>query len=188
MELLENDLVEGSSGRFGKRLIYIRRGDKTIIGRRSAKRRNPNTPLQQGVRELFAEGVLYAREVIADEVKKALYQAKATGNQSAFNVALSDFCKAPEIRKYSVSDYTGQIGDKISIRAIDDFKVESVKLVIKSSTDSTIEEGLAVLSANGADWIYTATVANPTLPGTKLIMSAADMPGNITTQEVILEF
>lgn len=187
MELLENDLVEGSSGRFGKRLIYTQRGTKTIVSRRPARKRNPNTPRQKAVRELFAEGILYAREVIADEVTKAMYQAKARGNQSAFNVALSDYCKAPEISKYSLADYTGQIGDKISIRAIDDFKVQSVKLVIKSSTDNMIEEGQAVLSANGADWIYTATVANPTLAGTTLIMSAVDIPGNITSQEVILE-
>lgn len=186
MELLENDLLEGSSGRFGKRLIYGQRGHKTIIARRPAKKRNPKTPRQVEVRELFSEGVLYARAVIADEVKKALYQAKVSGNQSAFNLALSDFCKAPEIRKYNVTEYNGQIGDKISIRAFDDFKVESVKLIIKDSTDGTIEEGSAVLSANGADWIYTATAANPGLVGTKLIMSVADMPGNITTQEVVL--
>lgn len=186
MELLENDLVEGSSGRFGKRLIYGQRGHKTIIARRPAKKRNPKTPNQVKVRELFSEGVLYARAVIADEEKKALYQAKVKGNQSAFNLALSDFCKAPEIRKHNVTEYTGQIGDKISIRAFDDFKVESVRVIIKVSSDTTIEEGLAVLSANGADWIYTAIAVNPVPAGSKLIISAADIPGNITTEEVVL--
>lgn len=186
MELLENDLLEGSSGRFGKRLIYGQRGPKTIISRRPAKRRNPQTSRQMEVRDLFSEGVLYARAVIADQEKKALYQSKVRGNQSAFNLALSDFCKAPEIRKYDVTEYTGQIGDKISIRAFDDFKVEWVRLTIKDGGDITIDEGSAILSANGADWIYTATAANPVLPGTKLIISVADIPGNITTQEVVL--
>ena len=186
MELLENDLIEGSSGRFGKRLVYSQRGGKTIITRRAARKRDPNSTLQQQVRELFAEGILYGKTVIADEVKKAIYQAKTKGNQTAFNLAVSDFCKAPEIKKYDATAYTGQIGDTISIRAIDDFKVVWVKLVIKDSADSIIEDGAALLSANGADWIYTATVANPTLTGTKLIMSAADMPGNVTTQEVVL--
>jgi hypothetical protein len=64
--------------------------------------------------------------------------------------------------------------------------VESVKLIIKDSTDSTIEEGLAILSANGVDWIYTATAVHPGLAGTKLIISASDIPGNITRQEVTL--
>lgn len=186
MKLVENDLVMGSSGRFGKRLVYRQRGGKTIIAGRPARKKNPNTARQREIRELFAEGVLYAKSAIADEVIKAAYQAKASGNQTAFNLALSDFCKAPEIRKYNVSDYAGKIGDKISIRAIDDFKVEWVKLIIKDRTNSTIEEGAALLSANGADWIYTAKAVNRGLAGTKLIISAADMPGNITTQEVIL--
>lgn len=186
MELLENDLLEGASGRFGKRLVYRQRGHKTIIARRTLRKTNPNTLRQTEVRDLFSEAVIYARGVIADSATKALYQAKVSGNQSAFNLAVSDFCKAPEIRKYNVTEYTGQIGDKISIRASDDFKVEWVKLLIKDSSDTTIEEGLAVLSANGADWIYTATAVNTDLPGTKLMISVSDIPGNITTQEVVL--
>lgn len=186
MELLENDLVSGSSGRFGKRLIYRRRGDKTIIAGRPLRKRNPNTPLQQAIRETFAEGVLYAKTVMADEAAKALYQAKLKGNQSVFNLALADFCKPPKITKHNTAHYSGQPGDKISIRAIDDFKVEWVKLQIKDSSDAIIEEGPAILSANGADWIYTASAANATLAGTRLIMSVGDLPGNVTTEEVVM--
>ena len=186
MKLLDNDLLEGSSGKFGKKLIYRRRGLKTIIARQPYKRRDANTPRQQGVRESFAEGILYAKTVIADELKKAFYQTKVKGNQTAFNVALADFCKAPEITKHDATGYTGQPGDTISIRAVDDVRVEWVRLVVKDSADATIEEGLAILSTNGADWIYTATAVNPALTGTKLIMSAADIPGNVTTQEVVL--
>ncbi len=186
MELLENDLVSGSSGRFGKRLIYRRRGDKTIIAGRPLRRKNPNTLLQQAVREKFAEGIIYANGVVAVEATKAVYQAKVKGNQTAYNLAVRDFCKAPQITKCDIDKYTGQPGDEITIRAVDDFKVESVKLVIKDSTDSIIEEGPAILSVNKADWIYTATTANATLPGTTLIISAADLPGNITTQEVVI--
>ena len=186
MELKNNDLVKGSSGRFGDQLVYRQRGGRTIIARRPGKKTKPDSDRQLEVRELFAEAVLYAKSVIADDAKKALYQAKTDAFRSAYNLALADFCKAPEIRKYNVSDYAGQIGDQISIRALDDFKVESVKLIIKDSADSTIEEGAAVLSANGVDWIYTATAVHPGLAGTKLIISASDIPGNITTQEVIL--
>lgn len=117
---------------------------------------------------------------------KAVYQVKTDAFRSAYNLALADFCKAPEITKYNVAAYTGQIGDKIIIRAIDDFRVEWVKLMITDSANSMIEEGTAVLSPNGADWIYTATVLNPSLAGTKITISAADLPGNITIQEVLL--
>lgn len=186
MELLENDLIEGSSGRFGKRLIYSQRGRKTVITRRSSRKRDPNSTRQQVVRETFAEGIIYARGVIADPELKSLYQAKVKDNQTAFNLAVSDFCKAPQITRVHVFDYTGQIGDKIIVRAVDDFKVVSVELKITDSADSLIEEGTAVLSPNGADWIYLATATNPVLAGTKILVSAADLPGNVTTQEVLL--
>jgi hypothetical protein len=187
MELKNNDLVMGSSGRIGDQLVYRQRAGKTIIAKRPKKSSVKATDLQLEVQELFAEAVLYARGVLADEAKKALYQAKAKSGKSAFNLALSDFCKAPEIRKYQTSNYTGQLGDKISIRVIDDFKVEWVRLIIKDSADNLIEEGETVLSDNRVDWIYTATVLNPSLAGTKLIISAADMPGNISTLEVNLD-
>lgn len=186
MELKKNDLVQGSSGRFGDQLVYRQRGGRTIIARRPGRRIKPETARQREVKELFAEAVIYAKGVNADAVMKAVYQEKSDAFRSAYNLALADFCKAPEITKYNVAAYTGQIGDKISVRAVDDFRVEWVKLAIIDSADSTIEEGTAVLSPNGADWIYTATVLNPGLAGTKIIISAADLPGNITTQEVIL--
>ncbi|SKB86478.1 hypothetical protein [Daejeonella lutea] len=186
MELKNNDLIKGSSGRFGDQLVYRQRNGKTIIARRPVKRNTPPSVIQQELREQFSEAVLYAKAVIANEAKKAIYQGKATPYYSAYLLALTDFRKAPEIRKYDTSAYSGQIGDEISVRAIDNFKVERVMLLIKDSLGETIEEGAAVLSENGVDWIYTATVVNPTLPGTTLFISAADIPGNITTEEVTL--
>lgn len=186
MELINNDLVIGSSGRIGDQLVYRQRGGKTIIAKRPKRRGIPPSAMQLEIQELFAEAVLYAKSVIADEAKKAIYKAKAKPNQTAYNLALSDFCRAPEIKKYNTQDYAGQVGDEISIRVMDDFKVDWVKLQIKDSADVLIEEGLAVLSANNVDWIYTATAVNPVIAGSKLIISAADLPGNISTQEVIL--
>lgn len=186
MELINNDLVKGSSGRIGDQLVYRQRGGKTIIAKRPKRTGIPPSAMQVEIQELFAEAVLYAKSVIADESKKAIYKAKTKPGQSAYNLALSDFCRAPEIKKYNALNYAGQVGDEISIRAIDDFKIDWVKLQIKDSTDNLIEEGSAVLSANHVDWIYTATVVNTILAGSKLIISAADLPGNICTQEVIL--
>jgi len=186
MELKQNDLVKGASGRFGDQLVYRQRGGRTIIARRPSKKFNPDSARQLEVREIFAEAVIYARGIIADESQKAVYQVKADAFRSAYNLALADFCKAPQITKHNVAGYAGQAGDTISIRAVDDFKVMWVKVVIKDGADNILEEGDAVLSPNGADWIYTATTANPALTGTKLIMSAADMPGNVTTQEVVI--
>ncbi|MEJ6980034.1 hypothetical protein WG906_06210 [Pedobacter sp. P351] len=186
MELKNNDLVKGASGRIGDQLVYRQRGGKTIIAKRPRPKIKPDTISQITTRELFYNAVLYAKTVIADEATKAIYQAKTQGNQTAYNLAVSDFCKAPEIRLCDSSDYTGLMGQVIRIRATDDFKVESVRLEIKDSSDAAIEEGEAVLGTNGVDWIYNTTAANPLLEGTKLIVSAADIPGNVTKKEFIL--
>lgn len=186
MELINNDLVKGSSGRIGDQLVYRQRGGKTIIAKRPRPKTKPDTTGQIATRELFYNAVLYAKTVIANEATKAIYQAKTQGNQTAYNLAVSDFCKAPEIKLCNSSDYTGLVGQVISIRATDDFKVESVRLEINDSSNAAIEEGAAVLGTNGVDWIYTTTAANALLEGTKLIVSAADIPGNITQKEFIL--
>lgn len=186
MELKHNDLVKGSSGRFGDQLVYRQRGGRTIIARRPRKSTKPISARQVEVKEIFAEAVIYARGVIADESQKAVYQEKADAFRSAYNLALADFCKFPEITKWDATGYYGAVGDKITVRATDDFKVVQVSLVIKDSTDLIIEEGNAVLSGNGSDWIYTATTVNASLSGTKLILSAADLPGNVTVQEMVI--
>lgn len=186
MELINNDLVKGASGRIGDQLVYRQRGGKTIIAKRPRPKTKPDTADQIATRELFYDAVLYGKTVIANEATKAIYQAKTRGNQTAFNLAVSDFCKAPEIKLCDSSAYTGLAAQVIRIRAADDFKVELVQLEIKDSNNATIEEGAAVLGANGVDWLYTTTAVNPLLPGTKLIVSAVDIPGNLTKEEFIL--
>jgi len=186
MEVINNDLVKGSSGRIGDQLVYRQRGEKTIIAKRPRPKNTPDTEAQIAVQERFFNAALYGKAVIADAVKKAVYQAKTTGYQTAYNLAVSDFCKSPEIKVCDADNYSGNPGEEIRIRATDDFKVESVRLEIKDSTNDSIEEGAAVLNDNGVDWIYTATTVNLFLPGTKLIVSASDIPGNITKREFII--
>lgn len=186
MEVINNDLVNGSSGRIGDQLVYRHRGEKTIIAKRPKQKSVPSTEKQLLVQERFFNGSLYAKAVVADEAKKAIYQAKTKGYQTAFNLALSDFCKAPEIKLCDFDNYAGERGDKIRIRATDDFKVEAVQLQIEDGNGDLIEEAAAVLSDNGVDWFYTITVDNPFLPGTKLIVSASDMPGNVTKKEFVI--
>lgn len=183
MEVINNDLVKGASGSVGDQLVYRQRGEKTIIAKRPRPKSTPATEAQIAVQERFFNGALYGKAVIADPARKAVYQAKTNGYQSAYNLAVSDFCKSPEIKVCDSDNYSGEIGDKIRIRAIDDFKVESVRLEITDSTNSTLEEGAAQLDENGVDWIYTTTAENPFLPGTKLIVSATDIPGNLTKRE-----
>jgi hypothetical protein len=80
------------------------------------------------------------------------------------------------------SAYTGAAGDEIRIIASDDFMVKSVYVQINDADGAPIEEGEAVNKA-GSLWIYTATQNNNSLTGNKIVISASDLPGNITTEE-----
>ena len=102
-------------------------------------------------------------------------------------MAFSDYQKAPEIyQDIDLETYSGAIGEMIEISAIDDFRVVSVHVKLTSAADSIIEQGLAVQSPNGLDWVYTFTVENSVVAGSKLIITATDLPGNKTVLEKVL--
>ena len=85
-----------------------------------------------------------------------------------------------------VSAYTGAKDSTIKVRCIDDFKVVSVYLKIENSDGSVADEGPAVLSANGLDWIFTAKKVNASLAGDKITITAMDKPGNETEESQLL--
>lgn len=184
MELRNNDLVTGASGRFGPLLVFRQRGGKTFIMKRPGKRRKPASNSQRKQQSIFGEAVFYARSVLADQNKRAVYQSKLERSQSVYLLAISDFCKGPEICRWDLSDYAGRRGDRIIARVVDNVHVEWVKIEINDLENRLIEEGFAAKSANGADWVYKLTTRNTGFLHTKVVITAADMPGNIARQEI----
>ena len=47
------------------------------------------------------------------------------------------------------------------------------------------EDGEAV-QGEGLQWIYTATQENGSMESTKIVISASDLPGNVTEEELNL--
>lgn len=183
-----NEVMFGARGRVGNLVVFKNFGsNQTVISRLKRKVKNPvYTVKQENVKYKFREAVIYAKGIINDPDLVAFYQKFAKPGTSAYNLALADFCKAPEIRLIDADNYVGQIGDQIKVRAIDNFRVVEVKISIYDSTDNLIESGLAILSANSVDWFYQTTVANGNLAETKISVEAKDMPGNITIEKVVL--
>jgi len=183
-----NEVMFGARGRVGNLVVFKNFGsNQTVISRLKRKVKNPvYTDKQENVKYKFREAVIYAKGIINDPDLVAFYQKFAKPGTSAYNLALADFCKAPEIRLIDTDEYSGQIGDKIRARAIDNFRVVEVKVSIHDFDDNLIESGLAILSANSVDWFYQTTVANANLAETKITVEAKDTPGNITSQEVLV--
>lgn len=183
----QNLVTTGLSGKLGNLIVFRNRGNKTYVTAAPRKTEREPTQNQTEHQRHFQEAILYGKSIINDPGKKAEYQKSADNGQSAFNVAVADFMNAPHIEKIDVSSYTGQVGDKITVRAVDDFSVAQVSVSIFNEDSSLVEEGFATPGINGLDWVYTATTQNDPLTGDKLVVRVSDVPGNITLQEKVLQ-
>ncbi|WP_207426666.1 hypothetical protein [Pedobacter sp. SYSU D00535] len=184
MESVNNDLVQGATGRIGNMLVFRQRGGKTFIAKRPRKKEVPDSEGQELVKEKFRMAVAYAKAVCNDPARKEVYQAKASRYTSAYNLAVSDFCKAPEIKSIYTEAYSGKTGDEISMRVMDDFQVESVTVQLKDEAGALIEQGPAALSESMNDWVYIAKTDNPGYATGTITVIAKDIPGNTTVKEV----
>ena len=95
----------------------------------------------------------------------------------------------PVVKVIDSREYKGAAGDKIVVRAIDDFRVTRVRVELYAADGLLIEAGHADQNVNGIDWTYTAIQANPASPGLagcKITAIAFDVPGNEGSLEVTL--
>lgn len=181
----DNLILRESSGSIGKIMTITKKKSGTmLIGKHRGSSSVPPTEKQLGIQSKFKEAVIYGKAVMADPELKALYAKAVKGDQTAYNVAVKDAFKAPEITLIRTDGYSGLIGSTVSVRAVDDFKVVSVRVAIYSGAGDLIEQGDAVLQANGLDWLYTATVANNAVQGCRVRGVAKDLPGNETAYDV----
>ncbi|MFC5283503.1 hypothetical protein [Pedobacter alpinus] len=187
-ESKDNVVTYGLRGLVGKMLVFKRRGDRTFVSSRPSLDKNRiATAAQLAIQEKFKLAIIYAKGAIIDPVLKADYELSATGNQSAFNRAFMDAQAAPEfIGQATTNGYLGVVGDVVSAKVIDDFRVVEVKVVIEADNGDLIEEGNAILSADQVKWNYTTSIANSQVTGTKIIFKAYDLPGNETVLETVI--
>jgi hypothetical protein len=99
-------------------------------------------------------------------------------------VAFKDARYPPEVTAVSVQGYSGTPGDKIFVQAKDDFKVTAVKVTIYSASGEVIEQSDAV--EDGILWMYIVTNLNNTIKGSKILVAAYDLPGNVGVREIVL--
>lgn len=183
-----NEVMYGARGKVGNLLVFKNFGsNQTVIAKRPKKTENPVYSAKQIEAKLkFREAVVYARGVINNPTLLAVYQLLAKPGTSAYNLALADYCKSPEISLIDADNYQGLIGEQIRVRAIDNFGLTQVKVSIHDAADQLIESGLATQSANSVDWFYDATILNSNLAGTKITAEAKDTPGNTTLETLVI--
>ena len=182
-----NVFVDGFRGKVGGNMVFRKRkSGKVIVAKNPKKGTTPPTEAQQQIRDKFKESTIYAKAVMQNPELKAMYAQAVTGDQSAYNLALRDFAKAPEIKYLNTEKYNGQPGSVVLVRAIDDFRVVSVRVLIYSQAGDLLEQGDAVIQTNGLDWAYRAKAVNSQPAGCSIKAIALDTPGNESTLEVII--
>ncbi|GAA3945928.1 hypothetical protein GO495_29210 [Chitinophaga oryziterrae] len=181
-----NIFMTGLSGTVGRQMTLTQKKGDTIVGKKRGASSIPATENQLDIQDRFKISSKYALAAISNPVTKAAYAAAAKNNQTAYNVALADAFKAPEIKSINTTAYHGQPGDTITIRAVDDFKVVTVQVIITTAAGAFVELGNAVLTENGLDWKYTATSLNNATAGSKVQVTAKDLPANETVREAIV--
>lgn len=170
-----NIVVKGLSGSLGDQLVIKRdKAGRTIVGVKPEFSENRQfTEAQQTQQEAFRQATAYAKSSKGENV----YVEKAQGTPlSAYNVAVADWLHSPEILDIDMSNWTGQAGQLLRVKAQDDIKIQQVTVVITDETDAVLEQGSATQS-DGLWWNYTTTAA--TSGNAKVIVSVQDMPGHI---------
>jgi hypothetical protein len=184
-----NSVITGKfKGTLGKELVFREWEGKTVVAKAPKSRDGDPTPAQAETQERFLLASRYARSIMKrqDQGMKDAYAAALRPRQNVYSRALEDFMSPPEVKSIDTRQYTGAPGNKITIRAIDDFRVAGVSIEIYAANGALLEIGNATQEENGLDWTYTATQANNLLAGSKIKAIATDVPRNEGTLEVTL--
>ena len=191
MAVVKHNLItQGLSGTLGGTIVFRQVGNRTIVSTPPGEQTDPPSAAQLAHRQRFQEAALYAKGQLQDPALKEEYRLAGEHRSKptpAFAIAVADFMEAPDIHEIDLSDYHGDPGDTIRVRVTDNFRVDEVRIRITGADGTAVENGQAVQQQNAIDWVYTATAANASLTGDKIIVQALDLPGNLTEQERIVE-
>jgi len=171
-----NIVIQGLSGTLGDQVtIKQDKAGRTIVGVKPTFSENRQfTEQQRAQQEKFKEATAYAKTAAQSE---EAYATRAEGTpQSAYNVAVADWFHTPEIGEIDLSEWTGQAGQAIRIKAQDDVRVTRVTVVITDEQEAVIEQG-AAMNGGGVWWVYMTTAAASGQP--RVIATAEDLPGHI---------
>jgi len=183
----ENDITEGMSGKFGRKIVFRVVKGVTLATRRSNHER-VFTEKQLAHRERFRLAASYAKAKMQDPVAKAEYRTMA-GDEAfanAFSTAVKDYMVPPKIVSINVSDFTGATGSIIPIKVSDNAKTIRIKVSILLNDGTVVESGDATLTRGDDAWKYITTQLLSSVAGSKIVVTAIDRPGNETVQEKLL--
>ncbi|SHM71180.1 hypothetical protein [Chitinophaga sp. CF418] len=173
----DNILMQLVRGTLGKQLtIYERNGQIIMAAKRGPSTKKP-TQKQLEARHKMTIASARAQRLMADPEIKAYYESLAGPGQNAYNMAVKDAYRSPEVQNIRLE------GEDVVVTAKNEFRVAEVEVKVIDAEGVITESGQAVLGRNRIDWHYKATA----LPaGGKVIVVAENLPENQTVKELLL--
>ena len=182
----ENVLTKTYSGKFGDQMVYRNRDGMSIMAKPPKKNLKNVANTQLAQRRRFKKACRWAKNALLDADTLAEYKAVARGMKTPYNMAVTNYLRPPEVSGIIVSEYFGEVGNKINVLAYDDFKLKSVTVIITDATGALIERGPCQEDLSADCWVYTATVAVSDLTGVVICARATDIPNHTASSEITL--
>jgi hypothetical protein len=192
MAFAENSSLAATlRGSIGKELVFRQWEDKTVVAKSPKTREGEPHPVQAAKQEKFLAASRYAKAVMNDPGQELAdaYREVLKPRQNLYCRASEDFLSPPVVRHIKKEQYHGVAGDRIIVRAKDDFRVVRVWVEIIGSDGTQLEAGNAIQNLNGLDWTYSATknhAAAGEISGCRIKAFAVDVPGNVGTLEEMI--
>jgi hypothetical protein len=175
---------DGFSGTSGT-MVFRRMNGETFISRRPESRKQKSSTAQQAQRDRFRDAMFYARTVLADRWQRRIYDDLAKQlDRRADKLVASDFLTPPVIDEIDATEYSRQVGGVIRVFATDDVEVVLVRIRIRTTGGTLVEEGAAA-KVHGL-WRYTATAVPPSGEALTITAIAKDRPGNEGSGTLVL--
>lgn len=178
-KVVKNIITQGLSGSLGHQISFRHdAAGRTILGLKPTRNGDhTGSERQLAHQERFRKAVAYAR--VAARTEPA-YAAQATALHSAFNVAVADWFREPEIAEVDLTGWNGNAGEVIRIQAHDDVEVQTVRVTVMDGSGGELEAGTAE-RVNGW-WVYTTRNSHPLTSPVHIV--ARDLPGHEAHTEV----
>ncbi|PWV53261.1 hypothetical protein [Chitinophaga sp. S165] len=173
----DNILMQLVRGSLGKQItIYERNGQIIMAKKRGPSKKKP-TQKQLEARHKMTIASMRAQLMLEDPQIKAYYQSLAGPGQNAYNIAVKDAYRSPEVQNIRLEK------EKVVVTAQNEFRVAEVEVKVIDADGVITERGRAFLDRNGVDWHFK-TSALPS--GGKVIVIAKSLPGIQTVKELLL--
>ena len=180
-----NILLHGFKGKLADYVVR-RWGESTVLSVKPNTRHRKWSKLQKSNRARFREAMVYARRVLSNPEMRAYYVKKKRKMQTVWNVAVADYLLNPMIDLIDIREYNGLAGEPIYLTTNDKYGVASVVVSILDAQGFEVESGEAVREF-GFNFIYTTVAVNPCLKGSKIVVTVADLPGNLVSDFTMVE-